>query len=657
MNPNNNPNQQSQHIVVWHDPNINSPENSAAINFLKQFVTVKTFTDYNEASNCLKQESPEATLYAITAGRNGEQFTQAISDIPNLHLIYVFCGNVIFHKTWASKYPKVGLVEDNSKRLVQALEADIKKQKELGNEKIPNGPSILPCFEEHEKEKSTKISSDFQAILEFQDKAQAIQDFLVTMQKLYPQVKIGNNLEEAYKEHKGQFWSREESEFGQTIRRCLRSMDTRSLNRVRIGLKEIQAAIVEQYHKKSSSFTGRLYALMKVTEEEWARIKQGVNKGKDIVIPDFLRVSKEEGVWNEIEKKENSEEWVCVSIIVEEGAALLEGGQGLADLRDLAGNNNVRDEVIFGAFSKFKVQRHCTEEIEEKDYKGLILKYNPAADGVEKQNNKVRHQEGQPVGEKPAEKPAEKAGKRPEQPKEAEGKRQEQPKEEGKEEELKVSLKINASSGPKQLKCRRCNSAVFVTPGAKQGDSDILCDSCMQMSERHEAQAQAKKDAEKSALLDSDVIVVEEKSQEKRPEKAGRPVEEAKEEAPRKSESQSAIKKEEEKVGESPVNISKSKVSKTLKNADIYLKAKEYELAESMYEEYLKKNESGPADRKVKAYSGIGTSWSARKADEKALEYYLKALEVAKGSFGQKHTVTREVYGQLASVCNKLAGV
>ncbi len=229
-----------------------------------------------------------------------------------------------------------------------------------------------------------------------------------------------------------------------------------------------------------------------------------------------------------------------------------------------------------------------------------------------------------------------------------------------------MSLKISESSGPKHLKCRRCNSAVYVTPEAKQEDSEILCDSCMQMSDRHEAQIQAKKDAEKSVLFDSkfdDVIVVEgDKSQAEKPvekvkEDAPKKQERGKEEPPKKQEPQAEIKKEEEKVEGSPVNVSKNKVSKTLKNADMYLKAKEYELAESQYEEYLKKNENGSADRKVKAYNGLGICWSARKDDEKALEYYLKALEVAKGSFGQKHAMTREVYGHLANVCNKLAGL
>jgi len=689
--------QGAHHIITWHDPNINSPENTAAVNFLKQLATVKTFTEYTDAATFLKQEG-QATLYVITAGRNGELLTKEIKDLANLHSIYVYCGNVPLHKSWSNAYPKVVLVEDNLKRMVTALNDSIVKQKEMESfkvleaPKIPDGPGLLPCFEENERSKYENLLKEFKSTIEFNDKEQALQEFLRTMKALSPEASLGSNPGEGYSVNKAVFWQKEESPFGKFMGQCLRSQDQKAINYTRYGVKDVQAAIVESYQKKSSNFTGTLYKLMKISEEDWARIKQKDSRGKDIVIPDFLRVSKEEGVWEEALKKENQMEWVCVSIVVEEKVALNEAGQGLADLKDLSGKDNVGDEMIFAPFSKFELQRHCTEDIGDEELKGLILKYNPGSGAVEKQNPKMRH------------------NKKPEavEPKPEIVEQKIEEKIEKKNEDLGASIKIN--QGPKQLKCQKCNSTVYMTP---EHEAEVtLCDNCMQMSNKSDnsmskskevkaeeiadqlfedenesekkpsipvISEQEKKRQEKSANIAAVHVIQKEEEQHKVKEEAPLPVVVSeqqqkrqeksvnvpavqKEEIPvaepiKKVVSAPVEKKEEEKVqaGEGEGQVVKGKVNKTLKNADMYLKVKEYELAEGLYEEYLQKNESGSADRKVKALNGLAACWTGKKDDEKALEYYLKALEVAKESFGMKHAVTREVYGNLANVCNKLA--
>jgi len=690
----------AQHIITWHDPNINSPENTAAVNFLKQLATVKTFTEYTDAAAFLKQEA-YATLYVITAGRNGELLTKEIKDLPNLHSIYVYCGNVPLHKGWANGYPKVVLVEDNLKRMITALNENILKQKEAESFKIPeipNGPALLPCFDENEKSKYEDLLKEFKKTIEFNDNGPALQDFLKAMKALSPEANLGSNPEEGYSVNKAVFWEKEESPFGKLMGQCLRSQDQKSMNHARFGAKEVQNAIVENYQKKSWNFTGTLYKLIKISEEDWTRIKQKDSRGKDIVIPDFLRVSKEERVWEEALKKENKMEWVCVSIVVEEKVALNEAGQGLADLKDLSGKDSVGDEMIFAPFSKFELQRHCTEDIGDEELRGLILKYNPGSGAaVEKQNPKMRHnKKPEAVMEAKSEEIVE---AKPEviEPKIEEKIEKIEEKNEEVKENLEVSIKKN--QGPKQLKCKKCNSTVFMTP--EHETEVILCDSCMQMSNKSDSSLnqskglkvdeeiadklfedenekkppvaavvseQQQKRQEKSANVDVPVVQKQEEvpvvavvseQQQKRLEKSAN-IEAQKEEIPvveplnKKAVSVPAEKKEEEKVeGESPAV--KAKVNKTLKNADMYLKVKEYELAEGLYHEYLQKNESGSADRKVKALNGLAACWTGKKDDEKTLEFYLKALEVAKESFGMKHAVTREIYGNLANVCNKLA--
>ncbi len=96
------------YVVVWHDPNVNSPENQKHITQLKQFCDVLTFTDYEKALAFI-QES-KAACHVITSGTNGEVLTEAIYESSNVARIYVFCMNKEYHSTWAKKYQKVSCV-------------------------------------------------------------------------------------------------------------------------------------------------------------------------------------------------------------------------------------------------------------------------------------------------------------------------------------------------------------------------------------------------------------------------------------------------------------------------------------------------------------------------------------------------------------------
>jgi len=96
------------YVIVWHDPNVKSPENEKYRAQLEKFCEVKAFTEWEKAVDYVL--TANASYQVITSGTNGELLVKEIHANPNVSSIYIFCGNRDYHSIWARHYSNVRCV-------------------------------------------------------------------------------------------------------------------------------------------------------------------------------------------------------------------------------------------------------------------------------------------------------------------------------------------------------------------------------------------------------------------------------------------------------------------------------------------------------------------------------------------------------------------
>eukprot|EP01117_Protostelium_nocturnum_P004307 TRINITY_DN1569_c7_g1_i2.p1 TRINITY_DN1569_c7_g1~~TRINITY_DN1569_c7_g1_i2.p1 ORF type:complete len:874 (-),score=207.25 TRINITY_DN1569_c7_g1_i2:205-2793(-) len=96
-------------LILWRDPNIKSNENQT---ILKRGRSSTPFNIYGvetteDGMEVIKRKKKNK-IFLMTSGSGGEEFvTQARKELNHTNAILVFCGNVEYHQTWASKLTNV----------------------------------------------------------------------------------------------------------------------------------------------------------------------------------------------------------------------------------------------------------------------------------------------------------------------------------------------------------------------------------------------------------------------------------------------------------------------------------------------------------------------------------------------------------------------
>jgi len=353
--------QQERNTILWHDPNISSPQNQKMYHVLDLIANLKGFDDCEKVIQYL-QENKVGRFSVLTAGTKGEILTKSIAEFPNVSAVYVFCGNVPFHQTWAQQYPKVKLVASDPMQLIAKIFQDLKERVlGYGSVKI-DLPVFLECFEA-EKEKEYKIrNSQFNKIITMEDQAIARKDLLYLMKHIMTEGHAEiERFEAEYVEYDAEKilkWYTESELIGKMTSNCLKQGSPDAVYYGRFLLRDLEKAINEQYWKSSKEFQGNVYRNVFVTEEQWKKIKE--NEGKEIAFVDFFRASK---------NKEESIQYLKLGLglnmhvnIKVEGLTK-EQGKGLAELKDFS-NNGANLEVVFSAFSRFTIQKVSSSDIE-----------------------------------------------------------------------------------------------------------------------------------------------------------------------------------------------------------------------------------------------------------------------------------------------------
>eukprot|EP00004_Rigifila_ramosa_P022106 TRINITY_DN5983_c0_g1_i12.p1 TRINITY_DN5983_c0_g1~~TRINITY_DN5983_c0_g1_i12.p1 ORF type:complete len:1125 (-),score=231.13 TRINITY_DN5983_c0_g1_i12:4-2904(-) len=113
-------------LLIWRDPNIENPENSALLKLLRKenssnIYGVKTAA---EVTAILQQKQRECTPYLITNGFGGEDIVKAARAQGLKTPILVYCMDVQRHSVWAKKYKDV-IVKNQEQDVIDFLHTNL----------------------------------------------------------------------------------------------------------------------------------------------------------------------------------------------------------------------------------------------------------------------------------------------------------------------------------------------------------------------------------------------------------------------------------------------------------------------------------------------------------------------------------------------------
>jgi hypothetical protein len=101
--------------IVWHDPNINSDENSLIYHRYRNKYNFSRFVLYEDAISYI--ENKNRIDCVLTSGNKGKEFVLRIQNIEAVSCIIIFCANIEYHSSWSQDYNKVKLVENDFRKI------------------------------------------------------------------------------------------------------------------------------------------------------------------------------------------------------------------------------------------------------------------------------------------------------------------------------------------------------------------------------------------------------------------------------------------------------------------------------------------------------------------------------------------------------------
>jgi len=362
-----------EYVAVWHDPNVDCPENQKYLAQLGKLCEVKAFKDWEKASEYIREA--KTSCHVITAGTNGESLVKEICMYEHVSEIYVFCQNIEYHSSWARNYEKVAsVVTDIGTILEQVQKILLQWYKRASSLKITL-PAFAPIFNDRDKSDMNQLHRHLKAISLWKNRLQAKRDFMNLSKAIYmdeANMKFIAEFEKDYNEYSKNDilrWYTQECFLYKVANNCLRMATSDSIQYCRMVLQDLQKAIQEQYQQKSKQFNGLLYRGAYLSEQEWSSLKENVDR--EIEMHGFLSVSKVKNVGLNFLKTDPSKKAI-ITIIVPKGPNDQE--QGFAEMEEFSEYVAER-EVLFNVRSRFTVLE--TEDFYSKDlpYRHLVLLY------------------------------------------------------------------------------------------------------------------------------------------------------------------------------------------------------------------------------------------------------------------------------------------
>jgi len=361
-----------QYLIIWHDPNMNSPVNQRYLDQLNKFCEIKTFTEWQKAVTGILEA--ETACHVITSGTNGELLVKEIDSSQNVSKIYVFCKNKDYHSTWAEKYQKVSNIETQIRDLIDQIKSSLLEWYKQAPLKL-NLPAFAPIFNNYDKSQMNNLHRFLKILPKFTNRLQAKNDFLMLSQVIFSDERSQRFIKKfeqnynIYNKNEILQWYTKPSFLFKVTNNCLRIATSDSIQYCRLPLSDLQKAIKEQYHQKSKNFNGLLYRGASISEGEWLLLKD--NLKREIEMHGFLSASKDKKIGLEYMRKD-SVNGVFITIIVPKGSN--QEKQGFVEIKEFS-QYPLEEEILFNVRSRFTILETEEEYSKELPCRHLVLLY------------------------------------------------------------------------------------------------------------------------------------------------------------------------------------------------------------------------------------------------------------------------------------------
>ena len=117
-------------FLIWLDPKIDENKKDfqdSITEFRNIVLTVELFTDVDECVAYTRSMKKD-TIILIISGTLGENIIPDIHDMTQIHTILVFCRNIVRHKEWITKWPKVQYVSASIKDVCESLKEVVRQR-------------------------------------------------------------------------------------------------------------------------------------------------------------------------------------------------------------------------------------------------------------------------------------------------------------------------------------------------------------------------------------------------------------------------------------------------------------------------------------------------------------------------------------------------
>ncbi|CAF1273507.1 unnamed protein product [Adineta steineri] len=112
-------------LIVWLDENAHDPVSSFRTKLSQdQQQCVKIFTEINQCITFLENHVNE-TIFFILSGSIGSKVVPLIYDFDYIYQIYLFCGSISSHTSWAIDFTDKMLMFEHENDLLQRLFKEI----------------------------------------------------------------------------------------------------------------------------------------------------------------------------------------------------------------------------------------------------------------------------------------------------------------------------------------------------------------------------------------------------------------------------------------------------------------------------------------------------------------------------------------------------
>ncbi|CAF0935474.1 unnamed protein product [Adineta steineri] len=112
-------------LIVWLDANAHDPVSSFRTKLSQdQQQCIKVFTEINQCITFLENHVNE-TIFFILSGSFGSKVVPLIYDFDYIHQIYLFCGSISSHTSWAIDFTDKMLMFEHENDLLQRLFKEI----------------------------------------------------------------------------------------------------------------------------------------------------------------------------------------------------------------------------------------------------------------------------------------------------------------------------------------------------------------------------------------------------------------------------------------------------------------------------------------------------------------------------------------------------